>query len=71
MVNRNNCHSNILLEVIVSRPNSYPISFKCFPQVYVTTKLWRSEWGKQRAAAAIKTSLEKMGLDYVGPDWGI
>ncbi|GAX80682.1 hypothetical protein CEUSTIGMA_g8117.t1 [Chlamydomonas eustigma] len=34
-------------------------------QIYVTTKLWSSQWGYDRATAAIKSSLTRLGLDYV------
>lgn len=34
-------------------------------EVFVTTKLWRSEWGYERATAAIEGSVKRLGLDYV------
>ncbi|MDF7671676.1 aldo/keto reductase [Lactobacillus sp. ESL0701] len=33
--------------------------------VFVATKLWNTDHGYQRTAAAIDTSLEKLGLDYL------
>ena len=34
-------------------------------QLYVTTKLWVSDFGRHEARAAMETSLEKLGLDHV------
>eukprot|EP00195_Chlamydomonas_chlamydogama_P014418 CAMPEP_0202891642 /NCGR_PEP_ID=MMETSP1392-20130828/1651_1 /ASSEMBLY_ACC=CAM_ASM_000868 /TAXON_ID=225041 /ORGANISM="Chlamydomonas chlamydogama, Strain SAG 11-48b" /LENGTH=274 /DNA_ID=CAMNT_0049575457 /DNA_START=162 /DNA_END=986 /DNA_ORIENTATION=+ len=34
-------------------------------EIFVTTKLWRSEWGHQRATSAIQASLQRLGLEYV------
>lgn len=37
-------------------------------EVFVTTKLWRSEWGHDKAATAIRASVKRMGLEYVSGD---
>lgn len=34
-------------------------------EVFVTTKLWRAEWGAARAREAIDSSLRKLGMAYV------
>src|SRR4051812_47081133 len=34
-------------------------------QVFVTTKLWNSDQGKAKTAAAFEGSLKRLGLDYV------
>lgn len=34
-------------------------------ELYVTTKLWVSDFGREEAKAALQTSLEKLGLDDV------
>lgn len=42
-------------------------------EVFITTKLWRSEWGYERATAAIEGSVKRLGLDYVSAirgEWG-
>lgn len=34
-------------------------------EIYVTTKLWNTEQGKDRTTAAFHASLERLGLDYI------
>ncbi|MCF7925516.1 MAG: aldo/keto reductase, partial [Candidatus Izimaplasma sp.] len=34
-------------------------------EIFVTTKLWNSDQGYDKALKAIQTSLDKLGLDYV------
>lgn len=34
-------------------------------QIFVTTKLWDTDHGYEKAKQALQTSLDKLGLDYV------
>lgn len=34
-------------------------------ELFITTKLWNSDQGRDKARAALETSLEKLGIDYV------